>query len=91
MISDNKRHGIHLRAGNHHNLVADNVVVRNGGNGIHAENATSNTFTRNTMLDNALFDARDDAFGSNLWTANTCMTDYPVGAICGVGSPTGDG
>jgi parallel beta-helix repeat protein len=83
VTGDNKRHGIYLRAGNNHNLVAGNVAERDGGNGIYAENATTTTFTGNTMLANALFDARDDAFVSNRWTDNTCIKDNVDGAICG--------
>jgi nitrous oxidase accessory protein NosD len=84
VTSDNKRHGIYLRAGNNHNLVIGNIAERNSGTGVYAENALSTIFAGNTMLANALFDARDDAFGSNPWTDNTCLTDNVGGAICGV-------
>jgi parallel beta-helix repeat protein len=84
VTSDNKRHGIYLRAGNNHNIVAGNLAERNGGNGIYAENAINSTFTGNTMLANALFDARDDVFGSNTWAGNACVTDNVARAICGV-------
>jgi parallel beta-helix repeat protein len=64
--------------------VTGNIAERNSGTGIYAENTLTTTFASNTMLDNALFDARDDAFGSNPWTDNTCLTDNVSGAICGV-------
>jgi parallel beta-helix repeat protein len=84
VTSDNKRHGIFLRAGNNNNVLAGNTAERNGGNGIYVENAISTSLTGNTMLDNLLFDARDDAFGTNTWTDNTCVKDNVDGAICRV-------
>lgn len=80
--------GIVLLAGNTANTVRGNTVTNNGSNGVRvAAGATDNTFETNTMLGNgkiAGVDARDDAFGFNVWHGNVCVNDIPMGAICGV-------
>ena len=79
--------GIALLAGNTGNTVSGNIVTNNGGDGIQAGvGATGNRFEANTMHDNAGVDARDlnTPFPLNVWHANACETDFPVGAICGI-------
>lgn len=83
--SDNLRDGTVLRAGNVGNVLRGNNAYRNGRIGIYANGATGNLFDGNHMLDNSVFDARDDLRALNTWTDNHCVTDFPPGTICGVG------
>jgi parallel beta-helix repeat protein len=92
VISGLDGEGIALLAGNTGNLVRGNTVTNNGSNGIRvADGATGNTFEANQMLGNGRIvttavDARDDAREFNVWRGNLCLTDIPVGTICGIGS-----
>jgi len=72
------------------NYFERNTADGNGQNGIFADAfSVRNTFVANAMHGNAAifagFDARDDARGSNTWSANVCDTDSPPGTICGIG------
>jgi hypothetical protein len=91
--SDSGRDGIVLFGANSGNHLRNNVTERNGRNGVYAALVvlagqsfapTGNIFEGNRMLDNAAFDARDDAREANTWTANLCVTDFPAGTICGI-------
>jgi Right handed beta helix region len=90
--SDNGVHGISLFPRNTNNLVLENHANNNMRNGIFAQlGATANTFERNSMHGNGtfnpllFFDARDNNTPINVWTNNDCDTDFPTGAICGIG------
>lgn len=92
VISGLAGEGIALLAGNTENVVRGNTVTNNGSNGIRAAaGATGNTFEANQILGNGSgtippgVDARDDAWGFNVWRGNLCLTDFPKGAICGIG------
>jgi parallel beta-helix repeat protein len=101
VISDSREDGIRLRGGNTGNTFRGNVVNRNGRFGINAECGpidgtwvcpTRNTFEANQMLENRTRDARDqtrilipDPSEWNTWIGNKCLTDFPVGTICGIG------
>jgi parallel beta-helix repeat protein len=68
------------------NELKANVAYGNGRDGIFADQFTArNSFSANQMLGNAEFDARDLAYPANSWLANVCVTDWPAGAICGIG------
>ena len=90
--SENRVHGINLLARNTNNLVTENSADNNGRNGIFAQlGATANRFERNSMHGNGtfnpllFFDARDNNNPINVWIGNECDTDFPAGAICGIG------
>ena len=91
VISGIDGYGIALRVGNTDNLVRGNTVTNNGRDGIWAEaGATGNTFEANEIIGNGNgtlrgVDARDDAREFNVWRGNVCLTDLPVGTICGIG------
>jgi parallel beta-helix repeat protein len=68
------------------NQLRGNLANGNGRDGIFADAFTArNTFTANEMFGNTGFDARDLAYPANTWLGNTCITDWPTGAICGPG------
>lgn len=89
LTSDNGLDGITLRGGNDRNTVQGNIAERNGRNGIYLQGAVDTLLESNTMLANGVnptlagVDARDDARPSNTWTDNHCVTDFPIGTICG--------
>jgi parallel beta-helix repeat protein len=83
-VTSDSGDGIHVQAGNTGNTLSGNLAERNVHYGIWAEGAIGNSFEHNTLLGNGDVDARDDARESNTWIANECMTDSPVGTICGV-------
>jgi Right handed beta helix region len=90
--SENGGQGINLLPGNTNNLLTENHANNNSRNGILAQRgATGNTFERNSMHGNGtlnpllFFDARDNNDPINDWFDNDCDTDFPAGAICGVG------
>jgi parallel beta-helix repeat protein len=85
VTSDNLRDGIVLRLNNNGNDLQGNLAERNGEYGIYAQGAIGNLFEANRMFGNAVYDARDDNRAANAWSANECLTDFPVGTICGVG------
>ena len=85
MTSDNLRDGIVLRLNNNGNDLQGNLAERNGEYGIYAQGAIGNLLEANRMFGNAVYDARDDNRAANAWSANQCLTDFPVGTICGVG------
>ena len=90
VISGIKGEGIALLAGNTNNVVRNNTVTNNDRDGIQVgAGATDNTFEANEILGNGTIpgyvDARDDAWGFNVWRGNVCLTDSPSGRICGVG------
>jgi parallel beta-helix repeat protein len=92
LVTHNAFGGIALSVGATGNRVEDNVADDNGRNGIVAVlGATGNAFVDNSMHGNgtsnpaAFFDAFDGNTPINTWTGNDCDTDYPAGAICGVG------
>jgi parallel beta-helix repeat protein len=82
--SANDLFGILLEPNNTGNTIDHNTADENGDTGIYSSGATGNSFLFNSMFGNAVFDARDDARGSNTWSGNHCNTDSPPGTICGV-------
>lgn len=84
ITNDNLRDGIVLRGLNNGITVSDNLADRNGRYGIYAQGAIGNLFQANSMFSNAVADARDENRAANHWTGNQCLTDFPVGTICGV-------
>jgi parallel beta-helix repeat protein len=80
----NSRDGIQMAEGNTGNLIAHNEADQNGRDGIHSSGSSGNLFIDNSMFDNVLFDAADDARPLNVWSGNHCNTDFPPGTICGV-------
>lgn len=84
--SENRANGINFASGNAENEVRGNHADNNGIVGINVvAGATENLFEMNSMHGNALFDARDFNTPINVWIRNDCGTDFPAGAICGVG------
>ncbi len=81
--------GIALLADNTDNVIRGNTITNNASDGIQvAAGATRNVFEANQILDNGTIngvDARDDAWPSNVWRGNVCLTDIPAGKICGIG------
>jgi len=93
VTSGNGLDGIALWGGNAGNVVRANLAERNGRYGIYARGAINTLFADNTMLGNGAnptsggVDARDLLRESNRWTGNECLTDLPVGTICGIRQP----
>jgi parallel beta-helix repeat protein len=88
----NASSGIFLGATTTGYEVHDNVSDGNGRNGIGVgAGATGHRIAHNSMHGNGaqnpllFFDANDANFARNLWIDNDCDTDFPHGAICGVG------
>ena len=87
--SGNARIGINMLGTG--NIVRSNISDNNGLVGINAlVGATGNRFEHNSMHGNAVLDARDlnplvNGMLPNVWIGNDCETDFPAGAICGVG------
>jgi hypothetical protein len=78
--------GIRLANGATDNLISRNRSYRNVANGIRAlALATNNRIQDNVMLDNGIFDARDDSNGTgtagtaNFWLRNECRTENRPG------------
>ena len=68
------------------NEFTSNLANDNGRDGIVADQfTTKNTFTANQMFGNGAFDAHDLAYPANSWLGNSCVTDWPTDAICGMG------
>jgi parallel beta-helix repeat protein len=79
--------GIHL-VGASFNLITGNVADNNRKVGIHLDRSSvSNTVSKNTALNNGIFDAEDDSIGTltagtaNLWTHNTEKKDNHGGGL----------
>jgi parallel beta-helix repeat protein len=97
--NENGFHGFIVLSGSRDNTFVGNRANGNGGNGIYAAaGAYPNTFAQNSMHDNGWnpilvpplmtdpkVDARDDNTPLNTWIGNRCGTDFPDGAICGIG------
>ena len=74
------------------NLVRNNEANGNGRHGITVQRgSTGNRFEHNSMHGNGtsnpttFFDANDGNTPINVWIGNDCVSDFPHGAICGVG------
>lgn len=74
------------------NLVRNNEANGNGRHGISVQHgSTGNRPEHNAMHGNrtsnptTFFDANDGSTPINVWIANDCLSDFPQGAICGVG------
>ena len=76
--------GVSLQRGNRNVTVRSNVASDNTQVGIWSRPmAAGHLFENNRMLGNGLADARDDNRTANNWVGNSCLTDLPVGTICG--------
>ena len=92
VLSGNGVAGLQVGNRNTGSLIRGNVASDNAQFGIRVmATAIDNTFVDNQMSGNAT-DARDDTDANladgvqllNRWTGNQCLSDIPVGAICGV-------
>jgi parallel beta-helix repeat protein len=76
--------GVSLQRANRNVTVRSNVASDNAQVGIWSRPmAAGHLFEDNTMLGNGLADARDDNRTANTWVGSSCVTDVPVGTICG--------
>lgn len=85
VVTDHGRDGLRVFLGSNGNTIHSNLAERNGRYGIYAQGAVQNVFEANRMFGNGVYDARDDNRTANAWSANDCLTDFPVGTICGIG------